>query len=362
MFNRSLVVLAVLSATALGASALPAQVAPPEIQPVLLQMIRDDAVHRELKLSEDQARQVFDVLESIDGSWFRVRIRPAQERIETIDRLTEQLSDALAEILDSKQLERLDQLQNQALGTRMIVRDKTATALGLSPTTRESLYEVFAKTDKVVAGVQQQSQAQSLDASAAAKQIEKAKADEKKTLVDALTNQQKRTLSSLTGPAFNFAAVKRMYPAAPELTNDGASWLQGDPVTLDDLKGKVVAVHFYAFQCINCRRNLPHYNRWHTDYADDGLVVIGIQTPETAAERSAERVAAALQTEQIQYPVLMDAQSANWKQWSNTMWPTVYLVDKQGFLRRWWQGEMNWKGIQGEAQMRETIEQLLAEE
>ncbi|QDV82508.1 redoxin domain-containing protein [Planctomycetes bacterium TBK1r] len=362
MFNKSLVVMAFLLAIAFDAPALPAQTAPPEIQPVLLQMIRDDAVHRELNLSEDQVRQVFAALEPIDGPWFRVRIRPAQERIETIDRLSEQLADALAEILDSKQLNRLDQLHNQALGTRMIVRDKTATALGLSPATRESLYEVFAKTDSVVAGVQQQSQAQSLDAAAAAKKIDKAKADEKKALVDALTNQQKRTLSSLTGPAFNFAAVKRMYPAAPELTSEGASWLQGDPLTLDGLKGKVVAVHFYAFQCINCRRNLPHYNRWHADYADKGLVVIGIQTPETAAERSADRVAAALQTEQIQYPVLMDAQSANWKQWSNTMWPTVYLVDKKGFLRRWWQGEMNWKGTPGEAQMRETIEQLLAEE
>ncbi|PAY17741.1 thioredoxin [Rhodopirellula sp. SM50] len=362
MFNKPLVVVAYLLAIPFVAPALPAQVAPPEIQPVLLQMVRDDAIHQELNLSEDQVRQVFAALEQIDGPWFRVRIRPAQERIETIDRLSEQLSDALAEILDSKQLNRLDQLHNQALGTRMIVRDKTATALGLSPTTRESLYEVFAKTDSVVADVQQQSQTQSLDAAAAAKQIDKAKAAEKKSLVDALTNQQKRTLSALTGPSFNFAAVKRMYPAAPELTGEGASWLQGDPLTLDGLKGKVVVVHFYAFQCINCRRNLPHYNRWHADYADDGLVVIGIQTPETAAERSADRVAAALQTEQIQYPVLMDAQSANWKQWSNTMWPTVYLVDKKGFLRRWWQGEMNWKGTPGEAQMRETIEQLLAEE
>ena len=362
MFNQPHVVVAFLVAMAFDAPASPAQAPPPEIQPVLLQMIRDDAVHRELNLSRDQIRQVFAALDPIDGPWFRVRIRPAQERIETIDRLTEQLTDALAEILEPNQVERLDQLQNQALGTRMIVRDKTSTALGLSPAIRESLYEVFAKTDQVVAGVQQQSQAQSLDAAAAAKQIEKAKAEEKKAVVDALTNQQKRTLSSLTGPSFNFAAVKRMYPAAPELTSEGASWLQGDPLTINDLKGKVVAVHFYAFQCINCRRNLPHYNRWHADYADDGLVVIGIQTPETAAERSAERVAAALQTEQIQYPVLMDAQSANWDLWSNTMWPTVYLIDKQGFLRRWWQGEMNWKGTPGEAQMRETIEQLLAEE
>ncbi|QEF99978.1 Thiol-disulfide oxidoreductase YkuV [Stieleria maiorica] len=338
-----------------------AQTPPPETQPVLLQMVRDDAVHQELDLSEDQIRQVFAALEPIDGPWFRARILPAQERIEAISQLTDQLNDALTRFLDSKQLERLDQLQNQALGTRMIVRDKTATALGLSQQERDALYRVFTETDEAVADVQKQLQSQQLTSAEAAKIINTAKADEKKAVVDALTNQQKRTLSALTGPSFDFSAVKRIYPSAPELTDDGATWLQGSPIQLGDLKGKVVAVHFYAFQCINCRRNLPHYNGWHTDYADDGLVVIGIQTPETPAERSSERVAAAIKTEQIEYPVLMDAASANWKQWSNTMWPTVYLIDKKGFLRRWWQGEMNWKGTPGEQQMRETIEELLAE-
>ena len=63
----------------------------------------------------------------------------------------------------------------------------------------------------------------------------------------------------------------------------------------------------------------------------------------------------------LTYPVLLDGESKNWKAWSNTMWPTVYLVDRKGFLRRWWQGELNWKETPGEQQMRETIEQLLSE-
>jgi hypothetical protein len=90
-------------------------------------------------------------------------------------------------------------------------------------------------------------------------------------------------------------------------------------------------------------------------------VVIGLQTPETAAERRVEQVQAAAIREAIKYPVLLDLESANWKNWSNTMWPTVYLIDRQGFLRRWWQGELNWQGGDGEQQMRRTIEQLLAE-
>ncbi|WP_286177827.1 redoxin domain-containing protein [Rhodopirellula sp. JC639] len=360
-FSISVKAVAVVAFLSVLPCAASAQTTPPETQPVLLQMIRDDAVHQDLGLSEDQIRQVFAALEPIDGPWFRARILATDERIETIDRLTAQLGDALSEVLNTKQLDRLDQLQNQALGTRMIVRDKTAAALGLSTEERDALYQVFTETDDTVADIQKQLQNQQLTDAEAAKKINAAKAGEKKAVVDALSNQQKRTLSALTGPSFNFAAVKRIYPAAPELTGDGATWLQGSPIQLADLKGKVVAVHFYAFQCINCRRNLPHYNGWHTDYADDGLVVIGIQTPETPAERSAERVAAAIKTEQIEYPVLMDAASTNWKQWSNTMWPTVYLIDKRGFLRRWWQGEMNWKGTPGEQQMRETIEELLAE-
>lgn len=334
----------------------------PETVPVLLQMIRDDSVHRELKLTDDQVHKVYDALRPIDGPWFRVRIRPAAERVATIGQLTDQLQAALESILNAQQLRRLDQLHNQALGTRMIVRDPTASALAMTQAQRDRLYRVFRETDQTAAELQQQLQSKEVDAAAAAKQINRAKADEKQAFIDELSNEQKRKLSSLTGPSFDFSKIKRVYPAAPELSDDGATWLQGSDLKLDDLKGKVVALHFYAFQCINCRRNLPHYNGWHSDYADKGLVVIGIQTPETPAERSPERVAAAIQSEQIEYPVLMDAKNSNWNQWSNTMWPTVYLIDKQGFLRRQWQGEMNWQGIPGEKQMRETIEQLLAEE
>jgi len=181
------------------------------------------------------------------------------------------------------------------------------------------------------------------------------------SVAEQLTAAQERRLGDLTGTAFDFSSVRRTYPLAPELAPDGVSWIQGGPLSLADLKGKVVAVHFYAFQCINCQRNLPHYKSWWQDYADRGLVVIGIQTPETAAERDLEQVRAAAKREEIKYPVLLDLESENWKRWSNTMWPTVYLIDKQGFLRRWWQGELNWQGGDGEQQMRRTIEQLLAE-
>lgn len=334
----------------------------PEAPPVLLQMVRDDSIHQELGLSEQQVSEVLEALGPIDGPWFRVRIRPVEERVATIAQLTDQLTRSLEAILDSTQMKRLEQLHNQALGTRMIVRDRTAERLGLSDAVRERLYKVFRETDSQVAALQKKLQAREVDAAESARETAAIQAEERKKFTAALDNEQKRMLSTLTGESFNFGGVKRMYPFAPELTTDGAQWLQGSGAELADLRGKVVALHFYAFQCINCKRNLPHYNGWHTDYADDGLVVIGIQTPETATERKSERVAQAMRADGIEYPVLMDGQSKNWAAWSNTMWPTVYLIDKKGFLRRWWQGEMNWKGTPGEQQMRETIEMLLSEE
>ncbi len=244
----------------------------------------------------------------------------------------------------------------------MVLRSDVAESLGLTASQAKLFRESFLDTDKQANEIQKRLQDGEIDAASANKEINRIKTKERQSLVARLTSEQKMKLGSLTGSPFDFGKVRRMYPLAPELTTAGVTWIQGGPLSMDDLRGKVVAVHFYAFQCINCQRNLPHYTAWHQDYADKDLVIIGIQTPETASERQLDRVATAAKNEGIEYPVMLDADSSNWKTWSNTMWPTVYLIDKQGFIRRWWQGEMNWKGTPGEQQMRQTIEQLLAEE
>ena len=118
----------------------------------------------------------------------------------------------------------------------------------------------------------------------------------------------------------------------------------------------------YAFQCHNCHANFPIYQRWHERYQDRGVVVIGIQTPETAAEAEPERVRAAAEERGFQFPVLLDLDKRNWNAWSNTMWPTVYVVDQRGYLRHWWQGELNWRGATGDQAIEELVEQLLQEQ
>lgn len=360
-FSRFLMI-AFLAWCSLGTSVGNAGDPSTQTPPVLLQMIRDDAVHRDLDLSASQVGEVLRVLEVVDGPWFRARNLPIEQQRASIAELTAQLENKLAQILAPEQRDRVNQLIRQALGTRMVLRDDVIAKLGLSPSTVLAFREAFQETDRRVAEIEKKLSTGELDAPSASGELKQLKAKERQALVKMLSDNQKASIGALTGEAFDFSQVRRTYPLAPELSGEGATWIQGGPLTLQELRGKVVAVHFYAFQCINCQRNFPHYQAWHESYADKGLVIIGIQTPETASERDLDRVAAAAKSDGMEYPVLMDAQSSNWKSWSNTMWPTVYLIDKRGFIRRWWQGELNWQGTQGEQQMRDSIERLLSED
>ena len=90
-------------------------------------------------------------------------------------------------------------------------------------------------------------------------------------------------------------------------------------------------------------------------------MIIGIHTPETQAERDPDRVRSKVKEAAFTYPVVVDNEKTNWNAWGNSMWPSVYLIDKRGNLRYWWYGELNWQGTEGEKIMRECIEELLAE-
>ncbi|MEM8669687.1 MAG: redoxin domain-containing protein [Planctomycetota bacterium] len=358
LFYRSIGFAFVLS---LGLASASAQSKQPTQPPVLLQMIRDDAVHAELGLDDQQIEKVMAMLREVDPPWFRARNFPADRQGPEIERLTGQLRSQLNPTLTAKQRLRLKELECQALGTRMVLRDEVAMELRLTTDQKQRFNESFLETDERSIEIQKAIQSGKRDAAEGNRELEQLKSKERKSLINQLTNDQKSRLGGLTGQPFSFSQIRRTYPLAPELDLSGATWIQGGPLSLEELRGKVVAVHFYAFQCINCQRNFDHYQGWYKDYADEDLVIIGIQTPETSAERQLDRVSSAVKKDGMTYPVLFDGSSSNWKNWSNTMWPTVYLIDRDGFLRRWWQGELNWQGTPGEKQMRESIEQLLAE-
>ncbi len=92
------------------------------------------------------------------------------------------------------------------------------------------------------------------------------------------------------------------------------------------------------------------------------MVIIGVHTPETEAERNVETLRTKVKEESFDYPVVVDNDKKIWDAWGNSMWPSVYLIDKQGRLRYWWYGELNWNEAGGQKTMADKIKELLAEQ
>ena len=117
--------------------------------------------------------------------------------------------------------------------------------------------------------------------------------------------------------------------AAPEFTGID-KWLNSDPLTMQQLRGKVVLVDFWTYTCINCIHVLPHVESWNQKYKDQGLVVVGVHTPEYSFEHDTDNVQKAIKHLGITYPVAQDNHYATWNAYDNQYWPAFYLVDKKG--------------------------------
>ena len=107
-------------------------------------------------------------------------------------------------------------------------------------------------------------------------------------------------------------------------------WLNSPPLTLADLRGKVVLIDFWTFSCVNCVRTIPHLQALYSDYKDDGFVIVGVHSPEFEFEMVTANVAAAVQRLGVTWPVAVDSQMATWNAYQNEYWPAEYLLDQQG--------------------------------
>ncbi|SAL41111.1 cytochrome c biogenesis protein transmembrane region [Caballeronia peredens] len=137
---------------------------------------------------------------------------------------------------------------------------------------------------------------------------------------------------------------------------DGATtWLNSAPLTADALRGKVVVVNFWTYSCINCLRTLPYLKTWAQRYGNDGLVVIGVHTPEFGFERDTGNVKRALDNLNIRYPVAVDNDYGIWRAFGNQYWPAFYIVDAQGRVRYHHFGEGGYREAE------EAIRQLLTD-
>ena len=112
---------------------------------------------------------------------------------------------------------------------------------------------------------------------------------------------------------------------------DGATgWLNSPPLTREALRGKVVLVDFWTYTCINCLNQLPYVKAWHEKYKDQGLVVVGVHSPEYDEERSTAGLKDAIARLGIRHAVAQDNDFKTWKSYGNRYWPAIYLIDKQG--------------------------------
>ena len=109
-------------------------------------------------------------------------------------------------------------------------------------------------------------------------------------------------------------------------------WFNSEPLSMSDLRGKVVLVDFWTYGCYNCVNTLPYVTKLYQNYKDKGLVVVGVHTPEFPFEHSAANVQAALKRHGITYPVAQDNASATWDAWRNQYWPAQYIVDQAGHV------------------------------
>ncbi len=134
------------------------------------------------------------------------------------------------------------------------------------------------------------------------------------------------TIQTTIGSALN---ADTPAPEFAGLTN----WINSSPLTVASLRGKVVLVDFWTYSCINCIRTLPYVEKWYQTYQSDGLVVIGVNTPEFAFEHDPANVAAAVKKFGITYPVALDNNYDTWNAYNNDSWPADYLIDRSGTIR-----------------------------
>jgi thiol-disulfide isomerase/thioredoxin len=135
--------------------------------------------------------------------------------------------------------------------------------------------------------------------------------------------------SKVAGPVdTSHLKVGRVAPAL-----DAKGWINSPPLTQADLKGKVVLYDFWTYSCINCQRTFPYIRAWFDRYTADGLVIVGIHSPEFDFEKVHKNVEAAVKRDDVTWPVALDDDMTIWNEFKNQYWPADYIADQQGHIR-----------------------------
>jgi len=161
----------------------------------------------------------------------------------------------------------------------------------------------------------------------------------------------------LTASTLLFATIFGVKKETPSLSG-ATSWLNTQPLKLENLRGKVVLIDFWTFTCINWRRTLPYIREWEAKYKDQGLIVIGVHTPEFSFEYKTENVSRSIKEMNIGYPVAMDNNYEIWRSFNNEYWPALYLIDAKGKIRYQKFGEGDY--VESELQIQALLKEVSA--
>jgi cytochrome c biogenesis protein CcdA/thiol-disulfide isomerase/thioredoxin len=181
------------------------------------------------------------------------------------------------------------------------------------------------------------------------------------TMTDATTGTMSGTPHADPASGEMMMAASPTPPASPPVEGElpplsgAVAWLNSPPLTPQALRGKVVLIDFWTYSCINCLRSLPYVKSWYARYRDQGLVVIGVHSPEFAFEKDPANVTRAVHDLGITYPVAVDSNYAIWQAFNNQYWPAHYFIDAQGRIRGHHFGEGDY------AESEQLIRELLRE-
>ncbi len=324
-------------------------------------LIHDRAVLDDLKLSAEQEKSWREVLDPLDLRCFPLRNRSAAEAEAGFSKAAADARARLTNFLAPQQAQRLDQIVIRAQGPAALLRDDLAAKLKLTDSQRAAIREAVTKARSEREKLQADLRTAKLETPAAEKRYAKTNESERDAVNAAFTNEQKQRLPGLLGRDFDLSKLGRTAFKAPQLIATTDSWVNAPAPSPDELRGRVAIVHFFAFGCSNCIHNYPTYRQWQQKLAGKDVTFVGIHTPETPAEHNVETLKNKLKAEGLSFPVLVDNDKANWNAWGNSMWPSVYIIDRRGYMRAFWPGELRWQGATGDQQMLETVKQLLSE-
>jgi Spy/CpxP family protein refolding chaperone len=202
-------------------------------------------VHKDLDLSAEQLKQLVAVNDRIDMPMWSMRNKTPQHLIKTVQESTAATKSQLASLLSKEQNERIEQIELWVLGMKSLLRNDVAAKMKLEPQQRTEIRDVITTAQQGMVDLRKQLNAGG-DADELNKQFRKLQVDQQQDTIALLTPEQKQEWVALLGKRIDLTKLGRIRFKAPELQS-GAGWVNSEPLTMEQLKGKVVALHFYAF-------------------------------------------------------------------------------------------------------------------